>query len=320
MAVIIKDVIYRFSRVPDLCKRFMDTPEFNRLRRIRQLGLTHHVFPSATHTRFEHSVGVMCIAGKVIDVLRQCENITEREKDLVQLAGLFHDAGHVAFSHLMDYILEETKVQAWYVHHENRSVFIVQQINSRLGLLTKREVEMVSKMILGDISGEEKPFLFEIVNNKAFGLDVDRMDYLQRDMYHTGMPCFQADYILECLSVKDNRLAVKRKAKAEIMMMYEARRRLLTLVCRHKTVMKVEKIMRTAIQKLSITGDWFEHNWLSLDDGRVNCMIEDSYPEFLIDIYTRNWPHVDEHDRFNHISFISRDEIDSQLEKVNWYD
>ncbi len=318
MSTIIKDVIYRFSRVPKLCKAFMDTPEMNRLRRIRQLGLAHYVYPSATHTRFEHSIGVMSLAGKVMDVLGSF--CTPREKELVQLAALFHDSGHVAFSHLMDYILYEKKNDAWYSHHENRSVFIIKQINNRLQLLSDREVEMVSKMILGDSENEEKPFLFEIVNNKAFGLDVDRMDYLQRDMYHTGMPCFQPDYILECLTVEKGRLAVRRKAKPEILMMYEARKRLLTLVCRHKTVMKVEKIMRNAIDKLDITGDWFEKNWLTLDDGRVNCMIEDKFPNLLNDIYTRNWPVVDDEDRFNYISYISREDIDRQLEKVYWSD
>jgi len=318
MSVIIKDVIHRFAKVPTLCRAFMDTPEFNRLRRIKQLGLAHYVYPSATHTRFEHSIGVMCLAGKVADILGS--TVAPREKELLQLSGLFHDAGHVAFSHLMDYILEEKNIQAWYAHHENRSVFIVKKINSRLGLLTEREENMVAKMILGDTNGEEKPFLFEIVNNKAFGLDVDRMDYLQRDMYHTGMPCFQADYILECIGLKDNRLAVRQKAKAEIAMMYEARKRLLTLVCRHKTVMKAEKIMREAINRLGITGEWFEHNWMSLDDGRVESCIEDSFPELLNAVYIRAWPEVDETSRFNHISSISREDIDIQLTRVNWID
>lgn len=318
MTTLIKDVIHRFSRVPNLCKIFMDTPEFNRLRRIKQLGLAHYVYPSATHTRFEHCVGVMCIAGKVIDNLNQDILITQREKELVQLAGLLHDVGHVAFSHLMDYILEEQKVDKWYVHHEARSCFILKQINSRVKVLTEIEENMVCKMILGDISGEEKPFLFEIVNNKAFGLDVDRLDYLQRDMYHTGMPCFQADYILECLRVKNNRLAVLRKAKPEIEMLYEARKRLLTLICRHRTVMKAEKMMRNAIKKLEITGEWFSNNWLKLDDYRIHCMIEDQIPEFLDSVYMRNWPKIDEETRFDHVTHISRDDIDKQLEKVNW--
>lgn len=311
---IIKDVIHRFAKVPDLCRRFIDTPEFNRLRRIKQLGLAHYVYPSATHTRFEHSIGVMFLAGKVADVL----GISGREKDLVQLAGLLHDAGHVAFSHLMDYILEEKEIEAEISHHEFRSIFILKKVNSRIQALTDREVEMVSKMILGDSSEEEKPYLFEIINNKIYGVDVDRLDYLQRDMYHTGMPCFQADYILECLKIVNNHLAVAKKAQPEIRMMYEARKRLLTLVCRHKTVMKAEKIVRTAIEKLNITEEWFKANWLKLDDGRIHCMMEEQCPELVHHLDTRNWSDVDPEAQFEHISYITREDIDKQLDKVLW--
>ncbi len=313
---IIKDVIHRFARVPELCKKFMDTPEFNRLRRIKQLGLAYYVFPSATHTRFEHCVGTMFIAGKVIDVLG---GVTEREKELVQLAAFAHDVGHTAFAHLADSILIEKGVRDELVHHENRSIFILKQVNSRLKLLTDREIEMVSKMILGDIRNEEKPFLFEIVSNKTYGLDVDRLDYLQRDMYYTGMPCFQADYIIECMRIKDGRLAVLKKARSELEMMFCARRRLFMLVCRHKTVMKVEKIIREIIDKLGIIGDWFETNWIALDDFRIHCMMEDRFPELLNRIYTRDWPDVDIDERFKHVHFITREEIDSQLDNVLWF-
>jgi HD superfamily phosphohydrolase len=311
---IIKDVIHRFVKVPELCRQFIDTSEFNRLRRIKQLGLAHYVYPSATHTRFEHSIGVMCLAGKVADVLE----ITGREKELLQLAGLLHDAGHVAFSHLMDYILEEKHVQSEISHHEFRSIFILKTINSRIQVLTEHEINMVSKMILGDSSNQEKPYLFEIINNKICGLDVDRLDYLQRDMYHIGMPCFQADYILECMKIKDGHLAVVKKARSEIEMLYEARKRLLLLVCRHKTVMKVEKIMRVAIEKLDITGKWFENNWLKLDDGRLHCMIEEICPSLLQDLDTRNWYEIDINTRFEHISYITREDIDKQMGKVLW--
>lgn len=313
---LIKDVIHRFVKLPELCRQFVDTPEFNRLRRIKQLGLAHYVYPSATHTRFEHSIGVMCLAGKVADVL----GISGREKELVQLAGLLHDAGHVAFSHLMDYILEEKKINPEISHHEFRSIYILKRINSRIQALNEREVGMVSKMILGDSSGEEKPYLFEIINNKVYGLDVDRLDYLQRDMYHTGMPCFQADYILECLKIKNNHLAVQRKARVEIEMMYEARKRLLTLVCRHKTVMKAEKIIRKAIEKLSITEEWFTHNWLKLDDGRMHCMMEEQCPELVRDLDIRNWHEINPDSRFEHISHITREDIDKQMDKVIWYE
>jgi len=316
MTTIIKDVIHRFVHVPKLCKAFMDTPEFNRLRRIKQLGLAHYVYPSATHTRFEHCVGVMHMAGKVADSL----NVSGRAKNLVQLAGLFHDVGHTAFSHLMDYVLEEKKIRIEISHHEYRSIFILRKINERINALSQKEVTIVSKMILGDTTGEDFPFLFEIVNNKAFGLDVDRLDYLQRDMYHTGMPCFQADYILESLRVDGNRrLAVLKKAQPEIEMMFEARKRLLLLVCRHKTVSKIEKIIRMAIETLDITEEWFVENWLSLDDGRIHCMMEDKCPELLNEIYTRTFPEIATKERYDNLTYVTREDIDNQIKKVRWY-
>uniref|UniRef100_A0A6C0ELH2 HD domain-containing protein n=1 Tax=viral metagenome TaxID=1070528 RepID=A0A6C0ELH2_9ZZZZ len=313
---IIKDAIYGFIRVPKPCLAFMDTPEFERLRRIRQLGLAYFVYPGAVHTRFEHCLGVMHLAGKVADKLH--DYVSPREKELLQIAGLLHDVGHVAFSHLMDYILEEKNINKDIAHHEDRSVHILKKINAEKKLLTPREVEMVAKMIKGDTRGESKPFLFEIVNNKAFGVDVDRLDYLQRDMYHTGSPCFQADYILECISVRDNCLAIRRKACPEIEMMYESRKRLLLLICRHKTVMKVEHIMRQAITRLNITGKWFEDNWLKLDDYRIHCMMEDKCPELLHKIYIRDWPHVDPDKRLMYIKHIERDEIKQQIDRVVW--
>lgn len=313
----IKDVIHRFTDVPALCKAFMDTPEFNRLRRIKQLGFAHFVYPSATHTRFEHSVGVMNIAGAVMDTLGYSNT---REKELVQLSGLLHDVGHTAGSHLFDYILEEKKVRPEIAKHENRSVHILERINARLNLLTPKEVSTVSKMIRGDSTNEPKPFLFEIVNNNSFGVDVDRLDYLQRDMYHTGMPCFQADYIISCLRVKNGHLSVLKKARLELEMMYEARRRLFLLVCRHHTVMKVEKLIREIIEQLNITGEWFENNWLKLDDYRLHCLMEDQCPLILNRIYNRDWPEVDEDARFEHIHYITREEIDKQLAKVLWYE
>lgn len=298
----------------------MDTPEFNRLRRIKQLGLAHYVFPSATHTRFEHCIGVMNLAGKVVDILNSHlpNSISPREKSLVQLAGLFHDVGHTAFSHLMDYILQEKNIKPEISHHENRSITLLKKVNSRLKILSSEEEQMVGKMILGE-NDTEKPFLYEIVNNLAYGLDVDRLDYLQRDAYHTGMPFFQADYIIECMRIKNNRLTILKKAKPELEAMYEARKRLLTLVCRHKTVMKIEKIIRLGVEKLNITGDWFEKNWEKFDDYRAYCMLENNCPEIFEPIHTRNLMGVDTEDRFNHISYISREDIDSQLEKVLWY-
>ena len=324
--MIIKDPIYRFITVPKLCKAFMDTPEFQRLRYIKQLGLAFYVYPSAVHTRFEHSLGVMHLAGKAVDILKKQVVITEREKELVQLAGLLHDVGHVALSHLMDYILEEKKVGQT---HEERSVMIMKRINKKLKLLTPREEIQVGKMIRGNIKEEKKPFLFEIVCNQSYGLDVDKLDYLQRDSYHTGNPSFQPDYLIECLCVKNNRLAIKGKAKSEIEFMYISRKRLLLLVCRHKTVMIIEGLVRKAIQKLNLINYWKEEKeekegrnmpWLKLTDATVQYMMEEECPNIMEKIHTRIWE--EEKDKkinpLEHITNVSDKDIKKCMEKILW--
>jgi HD superfamily phosphohydrolase len=321
--LIIKDVIYKFIKIPELYKHFIDTYEFGRLRRIKQLGFVYFVFASANHTRFEHCTGVMNLAGKVADILKlQGVNITEREKELLQLAGLLHDIGHTAFSHFFDYILTENDQESKesFIHHEKRSIFLLNQINNEKKLLTEREIEIVEKMILGNFNNEEKPFLFEIVKNKEFGLDVDRLDYLQRDMYYTGMPCFQSDYILECIKVKNGRISILKKSLSEIEMLYEARKRLLLIVCRHKTVIKIENMFREFFKKHKLNNEWFLKNWYKLTDEKMLNIIEELDENFIKDIYTRNWKNISIENRLNHIELINKNEIEEIIKKVIWYE
>jgi HD superfamily phosphohydrolase len=269
----------------------------------------------------------MHLSGKVLDkLISQGVKISSREKDLVQLAGLLHDAGHTAFSHFFDYILEENEKNTLnketkheLLHHEDRSIYILKRINQRKNLLTKNEEDKISKMIKGDISNEDKPFLFEIIKNKEFGLDVDRLDYLQRDMYYTSMPCFQSEYILECLRVQNNRLCLLKKSLPEIEMMYEARKRLLLIVCRHKTVIKIENTIRKLMEKLNIDYTWFEKNWLKLNDERMLNILEEASYEDIANLYERNWKETNTENRLEHIEIINRNEIEEQIKKVIWF-
>ena len=319
---IIKDCIYRFIQVPDLCKSFIDTVEFQRLRHIKQLGLVQFTYPSAAHSRFEHSLGVMHLAGIVADELsRHGADISQREKELLQLAGLLHDVGHMAFSHLFDYMLEDNGHD---LLHEERSCLVLSQINDRLGLLTKEEVLKVSRMIHGFVPDEEKnpkSFLYEIVSNQAFGLDVDRLDYLQRDSYHTGMPSFQPDYLISCMRVQNGKLVVLEKAKPEIEMLYETRKRLLTLVCRHKTILAIENFIREGIKRLGYIENWenlAKGEWMKLDDIEVYQAMRRQCPDLILKIETRDWDKAVSPDRFKHITLISRDSIDKKIADVRF--
>lgn len=312
MLTIIKDCIYRFVEVPDICKTIIDTYEFQRLRNIKQLGFVHMVYPSAVHTRFEHSLGVMHLAGKVIDILRSSGvSITDREKELVQTAGLLHDVGHIAFSHLLDYILEE---EGETEKHEDRSIIILRIINTKLNLFTSQELVKIEKMIKGLWQTERKPFLFQIVCNTQCGLDVDRFDYLQRDSYHTGIPSFQPDYLIHCIRVKNGHLAFLPKAKEEIKLLFEARKRMFTLVYRHKTVMKIERVIRKIIMDLKLTKDWNKVNWLDLDDGDLMYLLKrhQDYKQ----IYYRSWDKTAVQNKYDHCVGLEECEIKYLMSSV----
>ena len=329
MSIIIKDCIYGFIKIPTLCCSFMDTYMFQRLRTIKQLGLVYMVYPGAVHTRLEHSLGVMYLAGEVVDILREngCD-ITDREKDLVQLAGLYHDVGHMAFSHLLDHILVNTYKS---YGHEQRSIIALKTVNSKLNLLTKEEEAMVSAMIIGELK-DEKPYLYEIIHNSRCGLDVDRFDYLQRDAYHTGIPGFQSDYLINCIRVnKQGNICFKQKARNEVESLYEARKRMFSNVYRHKTVLAIEELIIKIMDDLGIIDKVFKTisdticeinnpdstiiNWWVLDDVELLHLLRQS--EQFSQIYNRSWSRrIVFTTNFENCSDISKDEIKDTMSKV----
>jgi uncharacterized protein len=325
MSNIIKDCIYGFISVPKLCHSFMDTYMFQRLRTIKQLGLVYMVYPGAVHTRLEHSLGVMYLAGEVVKILKEtgCD-ITAREKELVQLAGLYHDVGHMAFSHLLDHILVDSD------KHEQRSITALKEVNSKLNLLTEAEEEMVSAMIMGEVK-DEKPYLYEIIHNSRCGLDVDRFDYLQRDAYHTGIPGFQSDYLINCIRAnKQGNICFKQKARNEVESLYEARKRMFSNVYRHKTVLAIEELIRKIMNELGIinkvsktisdticeinNSDSSIINWWTLDDVELLHLLRQS--EQFSQIYNRSWERSVLNTNFENCSDISRDEIKDTMNKV----
>jgi HD superfamily phosphohydrolase len=315
--MIIKDCIYRFIDIPYICKEIIDTFEFQRLRKIKQLGFVYLVYPSANHTRFEHSLGVMHLAGRVIDTLRtNGVEITDREKELVQVAGLLHDIGHVAFSHLLDDIFEKEELCSV---HEDRSIFILKMLNKTKTLFNETEEKNISDMIKGIIPEDcTKPFLYEIVCNKLCGMDVDRMDYLQRDAYHTGLPGFQPDYLIQCVRVNmDGNLSFLRKAESEIRLLYDTRKRMFTLVYRHKTVLRIEKLVKGIINK-EVVNRFREclqtKEWLKFTDEMMwEWLVGNDNSSFL---YTRGWEKDDVLEAYTQCSIMTEEEICERLSCV----
>ncbi|XP_070276361.1 deoxynucleoside triphosphate triphosphohydrolase SAMHD1 [Myotis yumanensis] len=209
---VINDPIHGHIELHPLLIRIIDTPQFQRLRYIKQLGGTYYVFPGASHNRFEHSLGVGYLAGCLVRELSEKQpelQINERDMLCVQIAGLCHDLGHGPFSHMFDGRFIPLARQGVKWKHEQGSVDMFEHlINSNdlkpimecYGLIPEEDITFIKELITGppktpvkDVSWpykgrpKEKSFLYEIVANKRSGIDVDKWDYFARDCHHLGI-------------------------------------------------------------------------------------------------------------------------------------
>eukprot|EP01006_Ploeotia_vitrea_P003943 TRINITY_DN113550_c0_g1_i1.p1 TRINITY_DN113550_c0_g1~~TRINITY_DN113550_c0_g1_i1.p1 ORF type:complete len:498 (+),score=14.04 TRINITY_DN113550_c0_g1_i1:64-1557(+) len=178
----------------------VDTPAFQRLRELKQLSICHMVFPGATHSRFEHSLGVAFLCFKLITRLRAQMDaekvdptveyyITNDDIKRVTIAGLCHDLGHGPFSHTFETdILPNILPKGEAPNHEQQSINILAMLNDDENIgLTPEDLDVIGRMIQGEPDDQEKKrFLFQIVSNPDYSLDMDKIDYIQRDSYYTG--------------------------------------------------------------------------------------------------------------------------------------
>lgn len=179
--------IHGYITLSPIAMKIINTPEMQRLREIKQLGASYLVYPSATHTRFEHSIGVAYLARKMGERLREVHPelaIKSKFIDLLEIAGLIHDIGHGPFSHLYDhYVRHVTEPE-----HEVRGIQLFKYLVKRENLdLSKEEVDDVIKMI-NPVGNDIYLWKYQIVANKLNQIDVDKIDYILRDSRHLGIP------------------------------------------------------------------------------------------------------------------------------------
>ncbi len=240
---IFNDPVYGFVNIPnELIFDIIEHPYFQRLRRIKQLGLSDYVYPGAIHTRFSHALGAMHLMRKTLDSLREKgQMIFEAEYEGALIAILLHDIGHGPFSHTLEFSLFKN------VSHEIITAWTLDALNKEFaGKLT-----LAIEIFKGTYP---RKFLTQLVSSQ---LDMDRLDYLQRDCFFTGVQegTVGAERIIKMLNVVDDELVVEEKGIYSIESFISARRIMYWQVYLHKTSICSEKMLIELIKRVSICWD-----------------------------------------------------------------
>lgn len=228
---IINDPVYGFISIPtELVFDLIEHPYFQRLRYIKQLGMTHLVYPGALHTRFHHALGAMYLMDLAIETLRnKGHQISGEEEEALTIAILLHDIGHGPFSHA----LERTIIEG--IAHEDISAMLMSKLNEQFGGRLTMAINIFNDTY-------PRRYLHQLVSSQ---LDMDRLDYLNRDSFFTGVSegVISSDRIIKMLNVKDDHVVVEEKGIYSIEKFLIARRLMYWQVYLHKTVIAGEELL-----------------------------------------------------------------------------
>jgi len=234
---IINDPVYGFIAIrSELIYDLIQHPYFQRLRYIKQLGLTDLVYPGAQHTRFHHALGAMHLMGRALETLRtKGIEISNNEFEAAQIAILLHDIGHGPLSHT----LEETLLAG--IKHESLSYLFMKSLNQQFG----GQLEMVLQFFRNSYP---RKFFHQLISGQ---LDIDRLDYLKRDSFFTGVMegTIGIDRIIALLNVHDGKLVVEEKGIFSIESFLHARRLMYWQVYLHKTAVSAERMMVNIVRR-----------------------------------------------------------------------
>jgi hypothetical protein len=264
----IRDTVHKYVKFSDLEKKVIDTPYFQRLRRIKQLALADLTYPCANYSRFPHSTGTMHVAGKIAEKLKQKEIVSEDEIQKIRLAAMLHDLGHGPFSHMFEEILAERRN----LTHEDLTTWLIE--NTEISDIIKEngfDPNEISKLSIGK-SEKNQPYVNQIISGY---FDSDVMDFLLRDSLHTGVEygIVDIDRIIDSLDVVDDNLAVDYAALYALESFYFARYMMFKAVYFHKTVraadVMISKAMFLADEKIGLTSFKSPEEYLNLVDDYV---------------------------------------------------
>lgn len=234
---IFNDPIYGFISLPNtLIYDLVQHPYFQRLRRISQMGLSYLVYPGANHTRFHHALGCMHIMQKAINVLRfKGVEISKEEEKALYIAILLHDIGHGPFSHAMEHSIVED------VNHESISLLFMNELNKQFNGELTLAIEIFKEKY-------QRKFMLQLISSQ---LDMDRMDYLRRDSFYTGVAegNINSERLIQMMNVVDDTLVIEEKGIYSVEKFLMARRLMYWQAYLHKTSLVAEVILTKVLKR-----------------------------------------------------------------------
>ena len=316
---IFNDPVHGFITIPgELIFDIIEHPFFQRLRRIKQLGLAHLVYPGALHTRFQHAIGSMHLMMQAVEMLRSKNHrITDAEAEDLYLAILLHDIGHGPFSHALELTLVEN------ISHEELSLLFMKRLNEQFGQRLSGAMEIFSGL-------HHRRFFHQLVSGQ---LDVDRLDYLMRDSFYTGVSegVISTSRILKMLNVADDQLAIEYKGIYSIEKFLVARRLMYWQVYLHKTSLAAEYLIVNILRRAKTLATYgilppsppsleiFLANRFGIDDFEQNPELLDHFARLDdVDIYYAVKIWADGSDKV--LSSLCRSLLDRRLSRIDIFD
>ena len=270
----IKDPVHGYVYITEEEKEIIDSYPVQRLRRLRQLAGAEYVYPGANHTRFEHSIGVMYLAGKVTENPNVSQAISEEEAEAVRIAGLLHDVGHGPFSHVFEHLLTKRlnktheDITAWIIKHS--------ELKDLLGSFGYK-AEDIAELAVGSLSMRGKAFLNQIIRSS---IDVDKLDFVVRDTYHTGAEYGFVDVfrLIHTFDVLNGNLAVDIGALSTLESFIIARIESFKSIYFHRVGRAAQIMLATALEKadeeLGLSAFKTPEEYLAMDDYTVWAMLK----------------------------------------------
>jgi hypothetical protein len=287
--------VHGVIQIPQPILQLIDTPEFQRLRRIKQLGFANLVYPGANHTRFEHSLGTYFITSKLINKL-------DAEEDLkieLLVASLLHDICHSPFSHSSDRIVREYLKSS---HEDIEKHLKGSEVNEKLD-----ELGLSLKRIAMHVKGESG---YNLINGE---IDADRMDYLVRDSYYTGVAygVFDISRLIETLKFEGEMLVIDEKGLRAAESLLISRFLMYPTVYFHHVCRIAKKMYEKALDYVIAAGDLKALDLLRMDDSEISTFLKKygGYPEEIM-------RRIEERRLFKRAIYVGRDRLGIDLERI----